>query len=131
MNVSPKRSLHILCIDDDEQVLEFMKDCLTHFEHRVRVASGGKYGLELFGAAILKSEPYDVVITDMSMPDIDGYQVARTIKAESPNTPVIMMTGVDTVAKENGTVTRAVDVVVSKPPRMKELNDLLLRMART
>ena len=92
-----KRSLHILCIDDDAQVREFLNDCLTHFDHRVMVASGGKHGLELFRTATLKNQPYEVVITDLGMPDIDGQRVARTIKAESPNTPVIMMTGWGTI----------------------------------
>src|SRR5208282_15437 len=63
-----KRSLNVLCIDDDEQILEMMKACLAHYDHQVRVASGGKYGIELFCTAILKSEPYDVVITDLGMP---------------------------------------------------------------
>ena len=122
--------MHILCIDDDEQILEMMKDCLTHFEYRVRVASGGKYGMELFRTAMLKSEPYEVVITDLSMPDIDGYHVARTIKAESPNTPIIMMTGRDTIAKEGRAMASAVDAVVDKPPHIEELNNLLLRIVK-
>jgi CheY-like chemotaxis protein len=122
-----KRSLHVLCIDDDEQFLDMMKDCLTHFNHRVRVASGGKYGIELFCTAILKGEPYDVVITDLSMPDMDGCQVAQAIKAESPNTPVVMMTGANT--KEASLMSTGVDVVIGKPPRLQELNDSLLRAA--
>jgi CheY-like chemotaxis protein len=122
---SPQRSLHVLCVDDDESILEMMKDCLTHFGHRVKVASGGKYGIELFSTAILKSEPYDVVITDLGMPDVNGYRVARTIKDESPDTPIIMMTGEGAAGKEGG----AVDVVVCKPPCIQELNDLLLRLA--
>ncbi len=121
----PRRSLHVLCVDDDESILEMMKDCLTHFGHRVKVASGGKYGIELFCTAILKSEPYDVVITDLGMPDVNGYRVARTIKDESPDTPIIMMTGEGAIGKEGG----AVDVVVCKPPCIQELNDLLLRLA--
>ena len=127
---TPKRSLHILCIDDDEQILEMMKDCLTHYEHQVRVASGGKYGIELFRTAILKSEPYEVVITDLAMPDIDGYQVARTIKAESPNMPIIMMTGRDMIAKEGGKMASVVDVLVDKPPHIEQLNNLLLRIVK-
>jgi len=93
------------------------------------VASGGIHGLELFRAATLKNQPYEVVITDLGMPDIDGHRVARAIKAESPNTPVIMMTGWGPVKKENGETTPAADFVVSKPPHMGELNDLLLRIA--
>ena len=134
MNESPpaakqKRSLHILCIDDDEQILEMMKACLTHYGHRVKVASGGKYGLELFCVAQLKSEPYDTVITDLGMPDIDGYQVAWAIKIESPKTPVILLTAWGANVKDEKAISSIVDAVLSKPPRIEKLNDLLLRLA--
>ncbi|MFZ0828297.1 MAG: response regulator [Verrucomicrobiia bacterium] len=133
MNESPpsakkNRSLHILCIDDDEQILEMMKACLSHYGHRVRVASGGKYGIELFCTAILKSEPYDAVITDLGMPDIDGGQVAWAIKLESPGTPVIMLTAWGTTVKNDPAINSTVDAVFSKPPQIQELNDLLLRL---
>ena len=124
-----KRSLYILCIDDDEQIRDFMSVCLTRFEHRVTVASGGKHGLELFRTATLKNQPYEVVITDFGMPDIDGQRVARAIKAESPKTPVIMMTGWDTFMEDEGETVLPVDAVVGKPPCMQELNDLVLRIA--
>ena len=125
----PKRSLYILCIDDDPQVGELLNDCLTHLGHRVMVASGGKEGIEMFRTATLKNQPYEVVVTDMRMPDIDGRQVARTIKAESPNTPIIMLTGCGAIIRDDGDTTPGVDVVVNKPPHMQELNELLLRMA--
>ena len=64
------------------------------------------------------------------MPQMDGYQVARTIKAEAPHTPIIMMTGWGVMMKEDGETVPDVDVVVNKPPRMHELNELLLRMAK-
>jgi len=121
----PKRSLSVLCIDDDEQILESMKDSLAFFGHRVKVASGGKYGLELFTTAILKSEPYDAVITDLSMPDVDGYEVTRQIKAESPNTPVIILSGLGTTREQARAMAAPVDAVLNKPARIKELNDLL------
>jgi DNA-binding response OmpR family regulator len=127
---SAKRSLSVLCIDDDEQILESLKDCLSHYEHRVRVASGGKYGIELFCTSILKSEPYDVVVVDLSMPDINGCEVARRIKTESPGTPVVMMTGEDAGAKETGLMSKSVDAMVYKPVRMPELNKLLIQLAR-
>ncbi len=123
-----KRSVHILCIDDDAQVREFMTQCLTHFNHRVMVASGGKRGLEMFRTATLENQPYEVVITDLGMPDIDGQRVARTIKAESPNTAVIMMTGWGTFMEEDRETPLLVDAVVGKPVHMQELNDLVLRI---
>ncbi len=133
MNESPpsaiqKRSLHVLCIDDDEQILEMMKACLGHHGHRVRVASGGKYGIELFSTAMLKSEPYDVVITDLGMPDIDGYQVAWAIKIESPSTPIVMLTAWGANVRNDEAISTTVNAVVSKPPQIQELNDLLLRL---
>ncbi len=124
----PNRSLNILCIDDDAQVRQLLNDCLTHFNHRVVVASGGKHGMELFRTAMLKNQPYEVVITDLGMPDIDGHHVARTVKAESPNTPVIMMTGWGTTMRDDGEKAPEVDAVIGKPPHMQELNDLLLRV---
>ena len=131
LQVKPKRSLHILCIDDDAQVRQLLDDCLTHFNHRVVVASGGEHGMELFRTAMQKNQPYEVVITDLGMPKMDGHQVARTIKAESPNTPIIMMTGWGTIMREEGETALEVDAVIGKPPRMKELNDLLLRITAT
>jgi CheY-like chemotaxis protein len=125
----PKRSLHILSIDDDKQILEMMSAFLTHFGHRVEVAAGGRQGIELFHAAILNREPFDVVTTDLGMPEINGCQVARAIKAESPKTPVILLTGEAAVSREGGAGVEAVDFVVCKPPRMQELNDLLHRLA--
>jgi signal transduction histidine kinase/CheY-like chemotaxis protein len=126
--VKPERSLHILCIDDDAQVRQLLDDCLTYFNHRVMVASGGEHGMELFRTAMQKNQPYEVVITDLGMPKMDGHQVARTIKAESPNTPIIMMTGWGTIMREEGETASEVDAVIGKPPRMRELNDLLLRI---
>ncbi len=124
----PKRSLRILCIDDDAHVREFMNACLMHYDHRVMVAAGGKQGLEMFRDATLEAQPYDVVITDLGMPDMDGRCVARTIKAESPTTPIVMMTGWGSTASDDGDAAPGVDIVVCKPPCMGELNDLLLRM---
>jgi len=123
-----KRSVHILCIDDDALVRDFMTQCLTHFNHRVMVASGGKRGLEMFRTATMENRPYELVITDLGMPDIDGQRVARTIKAESPNTPVIMMTGWGTFMEDEKETDLPVDAVVGKPARMQELNDLVLRV---
>ena len=123
-----KRSLRILCIDDEAQIQDLLKHCLTTLDHQVTTASSGKQGLEMFRSALRKKQPYETVITDLGMPDVDGHQVARTIKAESPGTPVIMMTGWGTIMKEDGELVSEVDAVVGKPPRIGELNNLLLKL---
>jgi CheY-like chemotaxis protein len=126
--VKQNRALRVLCIDDEPQIRQLLNDCLTNFNHRVTVASTGKRGTELFREAMKRNQPYEAVITDLGMPEVDGHQVARTIKTESPNTPVIMMTGWGTMMKEDGETVQQVDAVISKPPLIKELNELLLRV---
>jgi len=128
LHAGQNRSLRILCIDDELQIQELLKHCLTTLDHQVTTASGGKQGVEMFRAALLRKQPFQTVITDLGMPDIDGHQVARTIKAESPGTPVIMMTGWGTIMKEDGETAPEVDAVVGKPPRIQELNHLLLQL---
>ncbi len=128
LNPKAKRSVRILCIDDDALVREFMSQCFTHLEHQVKVASGGKRGLEMFRTATQENQPYEVVITDLNMPDMDGRRVARAIKAESPQTPIIMMTGWGTFRQDDNKTPLSVDAIIGKPTRMQELNDLVLQM---
>ena len=92
------------------------------------MANGGEKGVEVFRKAKQRGQPFHVVITDLGMPDIDGHQVARTIKAESPGTPIVMMTGWGTMMKEDGEAAPEVDAVVGKPPRIQELNNLILQL---
>jgi len=131
LQVKHKRSLRVLCIDDEPQIQELLKDCLPHFGHQVAVASSGKQGVEIFRGAMSKKQPYETVITDLGMPDMDGHQVARTIRAESPGTPIIMLTGWGAMMKEDDEVAPEVDAVVGKPPSIKELNKLLMRLTAT
>jgi signal transduction histidine kinase len=83
--IKPGGPLHILCIDDEEANCQLLVDCLSHFNHRVVTASSGNQGIELFRSARGKNEPFEAVITDLGMPSMDGYQLARIIKAESPS----------------------------------------------
>ena len=124
----PCRSLRILCIDDEPELRQLMHDVLEVHHHKVTVASGGREGLEMFRSNLRGREPYEMVITDLGMPDMDGHHVARAIKAESPRTPVIMLTGWGTMMQAEGESAPEVDAVLSKPPRIQELNDLLYRI---
>jgi signal transduction histidine kinase len=121
-------SLRILCIDDEELIRQLLDDCLTHYNHRVVTAENGARGLELFRDAARGDQPFEAVITDLGMPKMDGTQLARIIKTEFPQTPIIMMTGWGAMIKEDGETAPEVDALVDKPPQMQELNDLLHRL---
>ena len=122
------RSLRILCCDDEPMIRQLLTDCLSLQKHDVSVAEGGEQGLEMFRAALQANQPYEVVITDLGMPGIDGQAVTRAIKAQSPKTPVVMMTGWGTLMKEDGETNFQADALIPKPPRINELNDLLLKI---
>jgi len=122
------RSLRILCIDDEPQVRLLLRDCLGNLGHEVTTASSGKQGVELFCAALQTRRAFETVITDLGMPGIDGHQVARSIKAASPGTPVVMLTGWGTAIKEDGAAATEVNAVIGKPARVSVLNNLLLKL---
>jgi CheY-like chemotaxis protein/anti-sigma regulatory factor (Ser/Thr protein kinase) len=118
-------SLRVLCIDDEPLLREMLKQILENGGHAVEVADGGREGLEMFRSARERGSPFEVVITDLGMPYVDGRQLAQMIKSESAQTPIIMLTGWGTMMKEDGDLPAQVDGVLSKPPKIVELYDML------
>jgi len=106
----------ILLVDDDPDILRILRDNLELDGYRVRTAMTGREALQLFG-----STGPDLLILDLSLPDIDGIQVCRSIREKSP-TPIIMLTARDRVPdKVLGLETGADDYVV-KPFDYLELS---------
>ncbi|HXT11956.1 MAG TPA: ATP-binding protein [Candidatus Angelobacter sp.] len=120
--------LRILCIDDEPLLRELIKEILERDGHSVEVSDGGQSGIDEFRVSRERNRPFDVVITDLGMPYIDGRQVARAIKQESPTTPVFMLTGWGAFMREDANAPEQVDGVLSKPPRTKELREILSRV---
>jgi DNA-binding response OmpR family regulator len=100
---------------------ELVKAVLELNHHSVTTADGGESGLAKFYEAKAAGTPFDLVITDLGMPHVDGSQVARRIKSDSPQTPVVMLTGWGALVREDGGSDTPVDAVLSKPPRVEEL----------
>jgi signal transduction histidine kinase/ActR/RegA family two-component response regulator len=116
-----QRPLKILCIDDEPAVLDVMKIILNGNGHRVAVAPDGFRGLGEFREANARREPFDVVLTDLGMPQMDGHQIALAVKRESPNTPVIMLTGWGDIMQAENNHPQNVDAVLSKPPQANDI----------
>jgi signal transduction histidine kinase/ActR/RegA family two-component response regulator len=117
--------LHLLCIDDEPLLRELLKEILEFYHHDVQTADGGRVGLEMFEQARCTGRPFDAVITDLGMPDLNGRQVAEKIKTDSPGTPIIMLTGWGTMLEERSESLAQADIVLSKPPRVDELVEAL------
>ena len=79
---------HILVIDDEEKVGAVLCRYLERAEYTTNVARNGKEGLRLF-----LENPADLVIVDIFMPDMDGLEVIRTLKKETPECRVIAISG--------------------------------------
>jgi signal transduction histidine kinase/CheY-like chemotaxis protein len=128
--VAPSESLRILCIDDEPLLRELIMELLKRDGHEAEVSGGGQAGLDEFRQAREAGRPYDVVITDLGMPYLDGRQVARMIKKESPETGVIMLTGWGVFTNEPEDAPTPVDGILSKPPNSRCLREMLSRFHR-
>ena len=127
-NARPLAPLQILCIDDEPLLRELLKELLERDGHTVEVSDGGQSGLDAFRLARERHRPFDVVITDLGMPYIDGREVVKVLKAESPKTLIVMLTGWGAFMKEEDTLPQQVDGFLSKPPRLREIRETLRRV---
>ena len=78
----------ILVIDDEERMADSIKALLSNFDYDVEVAYSGSKGVQM-----MASGDYQVVITDIRMPDMDGYEVMRHIQEKKPHILVVVITG--------------------------------------
>lgn len=116
-----RKNLRMLVIDDDPVLTRSLQDALETDGHRLELASGGQAGIDAFRKASDAGRAFDLVITDLGMPRVDGRKVAEAIKTASPATPIIMLTGWGQRLIDEGDVPPNVDRVLSKPPRLPQL----------
>jgi CheY-like chemotaxis protein len=122
------RPLKILLVDDDALVLKVMRDTLARDGHTVITADSGARGIEEFATALARHAPFEAVITDLGMPDVDGRKVASAVKLVAPATPVMLLTGWGQRLSLDEAAVPHVDEVISKPPRLRELREALSRL---
>lgn len=102
----------VLVVDDDEMVRSTVTRLLTLSGHTVDRASTGSEALSMF-----PTNDYDIVFTDFGMPEMTGAELARELKEEDPDLPVILLTGYT----ETETAIDEVDGILSKPFKRGEL----------
>ncbi|MEI7685854.1 MAG: ATP-binding protein [Planctomycetota bacterium] len=120
------QGMRLLVIEDEGAVRSFLETALTTFGYRPRMAADGEEGLRFFN-----EEPFDLVMTDFSLPGINGEEVARTIFQRSPGTPVVLLTGdlghLSTRIEPQQGITR----VVGKPVKLSALATTLAEVMAT
>jgi len=122
----PGPPLRVLVIDDETTVREALVDTLTDDGHSVIQAGGGKDGL----ARLAEGARVDVVITDLGMPDMTGWDVARAVRRERPGLAIGLVTGWAVALEMSDEERRAVDFVIAKPYTVEALRAALARVRR-
>ena len=118
----PER-LSILVVDDEEEVGNVLNELLSDEGHLVRVADDGSKAISL-----LEKHTFDVVITDLGMHSVTGWDVASAAKRINSKLPVIILTGWVNSALGKETERPAVDLVLSKPTKRDELITAIARV---
>ncbi len=113
-------SLNILVVDDNPEILMMFKEFLSLDGHRVRTFEDGETALAGF-----REDRPDIVITDLGMPEISGWQVAETVRKESIEIPIIFITAVSNQVDPALVQRLHIAEVVRKPFKIGQIKDLI------
>ncbi len=111
-----------LVIDDDKAMLDACQQILTRLGFQVALAATGRQGLEL-----MARDPYDLVLLDLVMPDQNGVEILKRLKAMYPQTQVIIITGYGTIAAAVETVKLGAFDFLPKPFTPDDLRQVVKR----
>jgi CheY-like chemotaxis protein len=122
--VAPASAVRVLLVDDDPRQLAVVSDMLRVGGHPVTATTNGEEAIEAFDPAA-----HDVVITDLGMPRVSGWEVAERIKGKSPETTVFLLTGwgESVMGHESS---QFVDRAIAKPVSAESLLEYLAEIKR-
>ncbi len=117
--------MSVLLVEDDERIIEFVRRGLEAEGHRVDVARGGREALRLAQAS-----DCGVIILDLLLPDLDGREVCRQLRAARLATPILMLTALDTLEDKVQGLRIGADDYLAKPFAFEELLARVQALAR-
>ena len=121
----PTTAARVLLVDDDPRLLTVLSDVLRSEGHAITTAATGEEALATFDPAA-----HDVVITDLGMPKMNGWEVAERVKARSPGTAVFILTGWGEGVSAHESM-QFVDRVIAKPVSAEALLEQLAGLTRS
>jgi CheY-like chemotaxis protein len=117
LGITPRR---ILVVDDDPSVAQTLRVVLKMDRHEVEIAEDGEQALSMFRAA-----PFDLVITDLKMANMDGLELARLLRLLRPGLPIILVTAHMEALQSGRTPLADVNSLLGKPFSTDELRKLV------
>lgn len=116
--------LHILLVDDEHEVCEALAEMLASQGHTVLTAGNGADAMEW-----VETEPaLELVLTDLAMPGMTGWEVAAAVKARRPHVAVGVMSGWQDATPVDEERREAVDFLIDKPVTIAALNEAVARV---
>jgi two-component system response regulator MprA len=108
---------HVLVVDDEPQITDFLKEGLSYRGFKVSVAESGREAL-----ALLQGGIPDLVVLDLMLPDLSGYELCQRLREEqSPSLPIIMLTAKDALEDKIYGLESGADDYLTKPFAFEEL----------
>lgn len=123
--LAPEQAARVLLVDDDPRLVAVLSDMLRSEGHAVTTATNGEEALGLFDPAA-----HDVVITDLGMPRMNGWEVAERVKTRSSGTAVFILTGWGEGVSAHES-SQFVDRVIAKPVSAESLLEQLAEIKRS
>ncbi len=117
--------MRILVVEDERAMAELLKRGLEEEHHAVCVATDGQSGLDL-----AEGSEFDVIVLDVMLPKVDGYEIVRRLRAGKNHTPILMLTARDAVSDVARGLDAGVDDYLTKPFSFVELLARLRALAR-
>lgn len=117
--------MHLLIVEDDRKMANVLKKGLEEENHRVTVAHDGVSGL-----AFVESCNFDVIVLDVMLPSLDGFEVARRLRHKEVPTPILMLTARDAVPDITTGLDCGADDYLTKPFAFAELLARIRALAR-
>ncbi|WP_028664167.1 response regulator [Runella zeae] len=112
--------MKILLVEDEERLASFIRKGISAEGYEVTVAFDGRTGLSLF-----RKDIYDIIILDVNLPQLNGFELCRLIRLENEEVPVLMLTALDSMADKSDGFNAGADDYLAKP---FEFQELLLRL---
>lgn len=121
----PKGSERILIVDDEEQIVRMEKQMLEGLGYHVTARTSSIEALEAFRAVPAN---FDLVITDMTMPNMTGVQLAQSLLAIKPDIPIVICTGFSEKINEDRAKEEGIKEFVMKPIVKRELAEKIRKV---
>lgn len=115
-----KRTPRILVVDDDDRIRTLLVDTLSALGYSTLSAKNGEEALSL-----LPTEKFDLVITDVRMPKVNGFTLLKNIKNQNPLIPVLIITGYNFAYAKEQALECGADGFLAKPFRISKIEELI------